>query len=104
MMRMVEVEFEDEVEIKGQDHAVLVEIEARGEIDKDLCVHNVKIVSIYSKDHNKTIPAKELTFSDMKRVMEKTSDKLVEEFQNNYDANFTEFDEDYYVDTSAEEY
>lgn len=101
-MRSVEVEFEDEVEMKNNDGCVLAEIEATGDVDKDGNIHNVKLVSIYSKDHSQSIKAKDLSFGDMKRVIEKASDHLREAFEKNYDPNFTEFDDDYYYDQFAD--
>lgn len=102
-MRQVETEFDDEVQMKGQDAAVFVEIEAVGDVDKDNNVHNVKLLSIYSKDHNKEIAAKDLSFNDMKRIIEKASDALLDSFEKNYDPNFTEFDDDYYYDTLGDD-
>ena len=80
-MKLHEIEFSDEVEIKGVTYDV--EIEATGFIDKDQNANNVKLDRIYSQEHHKFFDAKNLSFKDMKRIMEKASDQLVEESTTN---------------------
>ena len=99
-MKLHDIEFSDEVEIKGVTYEV--DIEASGYIDKDQNANNVKLDRIYSQEHRKFFDAKNLSFKDMKRIMEKASDQLVEQSVNDF--NPAEFaDDNLYEEESFED-
>lgn len=92
-MKFNEVEFSDEIEIAGQTYEV--DIEASGNVDKNQCVQQVKLDRIHSQEHNKFFKAKDLSFNDMKRIIEKATDQLVEVSMNDF--NPADFDDSAYT-------
>lgn len=87
---MMEVEFEDSILVnKTDDHETHIIVTASGDVDKFGEVSNLHIEHIWSKDNSTTVNPKELQFRDIKRVMERAQDKLIEK-----SGEYTYVDED----------
>jgi hypothetical protein len=103
-MRMYfDVEFEDEAEMSNGNEYVPVLLYVSGEVNGgDDVVSNVKMKAIYSmEDEDRRIRLSEISNSDLKRLVDKAKDKIMEEYKETYnDMVNSSYDDNVFYDTA----
>lgn len=88
---MLDVDFEDEIDVKGETEPV--EVTAEGSVDSNSNITDLRVTSIYCHSLKKNVKFDTLNFKDSKRILEKAQIEILKKYQEEDYENTVEYDD-----------